>query len=1142
MTLNLTSGMQTYWSELYGSGQSRAICETAQQQKAPVVVIVPDNTQLQQIHQELMFFASENIEILIFPDLETLPYDKFSPHQDIISERLLTLNKLLTLKTGIVLVAVSTLMQLLTPKSYIEANCLILNQYQKLDLIDFRNVLTKRGYYHVDRVVQHGEFTIRGSIIDIFPTGSPLPYRIDLFDNDIDSIRQFDPDTQRSLQEVDNIRLLPAREFPLTKDAIQLFQKRWQQNFTSDPNNCPIYEIISRADSAPGIEYYLPLFFDELQTFFDYLPANSILVTPEKLHAAAEHYWIEINERYEQLRYDITNPLLSPIQIFLPVDKLFAQFKHFPHIVISHKTHKKDAEAICFRNKKLPDLTIDNQAKQPLHKLQKFLVKRQPRILFCADSPGRREALLELLQRIDITPAQYNSWDEFSHNTTAYGICIAQLEQGSYSNEIIIIPEALLFGHQIMQRRRRQEKQQDTGAIIRDLVELHIGDPVVHIDHGIGRYLGLQTITVDQQPAEYLTLEYANKAKLYVPIASLQLVSRYMGSNPENAPYNTLGSKHWETVKTKAAKKISDIAAELLDIYARRAAKKGQAFTKPDQQYQQFANTFPFETTPDQQNSIDAVLNDMMSPNSMDRLVCGDVGFGKTEVAMRAAFLAVQNQKQVAILVPTTLLAQQHYTNFQDRFADWPVNIGMLSRFNTTQEQHEIIAKLATGGIDIVIGTHKLIQANIKFKDLGLLIIDEEHRFGVRQKEKIKSWRATVDILTLTATPIPRTLGMALAGIRDLSIIATPPAKRLSVKTFVHETNNALIREAIVRETMRGGQVYFVHNDISTITRTAAKLQELVPEAKIQIAHGQMREKDLSQIMRDFYHNRLNVLVCTTIIESGIDIPTANTIIINRADRLGLAQLHQLRGRVGRSHHQAYAYLLVPEKAALKGDAKKRLEAIEIIKDLGAGFTLATHDLEIRGAGEILGEDQSGQIQAIGYNLYMDFLDSAVAALKSGKQPELLQPLQQGTEIDLQIPALIPDTYVFDVDTRLTLYKRIANAQTKAALHELQVELIDRFGLLPQQTKNLFAVTELKLRAETIGIHKIKAGSKNGYIEFTAKPNIEPLNIIKLIQKHPDIYKFDGKTKLKFTWQHPEAEKWLAELDGLFNKIVLPNK
>lgn len=1117
-------GARCYWENLYNANQCLKIIELSNEYNGLITVFTPDINSLNSLFNELQFFA-KNQKIFIFPDWEILPYDHFSPHQDIISQRLLTLYELLTIKKGILLISISTAMCRLPPREYIAAHSLILHKGEIIDPLELRNSLSKNGYRHVEQVMEHGEFAWRGSILDIFPMGSSSPYRIDFFDNEIDSIRIFDPENQRSAKEkIEFVNFLPAKEYPLDNNGISNFQQQWQQHFQENTFNNPIYQKVMQGSSFAGIEYYLPLFFSKTNSLFDYLSEDTILIYFHNLHKSAEVFWHEISERYEQLRYDITYPLLPPKEIFISVPDFFAYGKLFSQIFFKEN---------LAHDKKSPNLTINFKDAKPLNKLEQFLQTNSTvKILFCAESPGRKEALLELLQRINIQPQTFSSWHDFCQDNSKFGITIAQLDRGLWQPDIVLIPEALLFSQQVMQRRRREQViNKDPETIIKDLTELHIGDPVVHSEYGIGRYLGLQTITTATQTVEYIAIEYANNSKLYIPITSLHLISRYMGANPENITYNNLGTKQWEKSKRKALEKIHDIAIELLDIYAKRANAVGFVFPKPNEQYQLFANAFPFEPTIDQQKAIDAVINDMTSSHSMDRLICGDVGFGKTEVAMRAAFIAIQGNKQVAILVPTTILGQQHYQSFQDRFANWPINIGLLSRFTPPKQQKELIEKLALGKIDIIIGTHKLLQPNIKFKDLGLLIIDEEHRFGVKQKEKIKSFRANIDILTLTATPIPRTLSMSLTGIRDLSIIATPPEKRLAIKTFVRERNNHLIREAILREVLRGGQVYFLHNNIETINKTADELTKLMPEAKTSVAHGQLREHQLEQIMRDFYHQRSNILVCTTIIESGIDIPTANTIIIDHADRFGLAQLHQLRGRVGRSHHQAYAYLLIPAYKAITKDALKRLEAIESMEDLGAGFTLAMHDLEIRGAGEILGEEQSGQIQAIGFNLYMDFLDQTVALLKSGKELNFEKPLYYGTEIDLSIPALIPDNYVDDVHLRLILYKRIANATNCNVLHDLQVELVDRFGLLPAPTKNLVAITELKLKATALGIKKIKAGIQQGFIEFDDQLKIEPLTIIKLIQKYSDIYKFEGQYKLRFNFQDNKTA------EDLFKKL-----
>lgn len=1109
------------------SYQSLTICKTAKQHDGPVLVIAPNISLISQLEQELQFFAGDaNLTILTFPDWETLPYDHFSPHQDIISQRLLTLYKLLSLKKGIVLVSINTIMHRIAPRDYIAKHSFILHVHEDLAPEQLAEDLTNKNYHRVNQVIQHGEFAVRGSIIDVFPMGSALPFRIDFFDDSVDSIREFDPETQKSSQTLDEIMLLPAREYPLNKQGITHFQQNWPNFFRRELSNCPLYQNIMSGISFPGIEYYLPLFFGQTRTLFNYLPKNSLIIKIGELNQPAEIFWQEINARYDQLGHDITHPILPPKEMFIPANELFGYQKQFFQIKIEQKPSN------------LPDLTIDSKAKQPLEKLQKFLQKSKQRVLFCTESAGRREALLGLLNHIDIHPDICRLWHEFLGNKNPLSICVSPLTAGFKLEDIIVITESELFSRQIMQRRLRAPTEQDTETVVRDLTELHVGDPVVHIDHGIGRYLGLQKLTAGGQTAEYLTIEYADDAKLYIPISSLHLIGRYLGTSPENAPISKLGSKQWGKAKRKAIEKIRDVAAELLDIYARRAAKTGHKFSIPEDQYKIFAGSFPYEETPDQQTAITATLNDMALPICMDRLICGDVGFGKTEVAMRSAFIAAQNSKQTAILVPTTLLAQQHYDNFRDRFAEWPINVVMLSRFNSPQQQKTIIEQIKAGKADIIIGTHKLLQQDVKFKNLGLLVIDEEHRFGVKQKEKIKSLRANIDILTLTATPIPRTLNMALSGIRDLSIIATPPEKRRAIKTFVQKYNKHIIREAILREVFRGGQVYFLHNDIATIEKTAHELQNLIPEIKIEIAHGQMRERRLEQIMSNFYHARFNVLVCTTIIESGIDVPTANTIIINRADNFGLAQLHQLRGRVGRSHHQAYAYLLIPPEKSISKDAQKRLDAVSAMEDLGSGFILATHDLEIRGAGEILGEDQSGQIQAIGFNLYMDFLEQAVKTLKSGKNLDLEKPLYHGLVIELQIPALIPDEYVYDVNTRLTLYKRIASAKNRADLHELQVELIDRFGLLPGATKNLFAIANLKLKAEPLGIQKIKSGITDGYIEFADKPNIEPQTIIQLIQKYPDIYKLTGSGRLNFIYQDKSSEKRIMQISELIDKLM----
>lgn len=1130
------------WGKLYGASIGLALSSSIAQSNRPVVIITADTLTANRLMDELQFFNHDHQSPLIyFPDWETLPYDHFSPHQDIISSRLSALFQIPRLQRGAIITSITTLMLQLCPQEFLENNVLLLQQGDKFQIDATRLRLEKAGYRCVNQVREHGEFAVRGSIIDLFPMGSDTPYRIDLFDDEIDSIRLFSPETQRSSEKIEKIELLPAKEFPLTDEAIERFRKHWRSQFSGNPLNCPMYQDISEGICTPGIEYYLPFFFEKTATFFDYLPENCLIMTVGETHPKAEEFFREIHLRYDQRAHDIQHPLLTPQQMFVPVADLFQKINQYQNIRIQSGHLGDSGNEYNFQTEIPPTLYVEHKAAQPLQQLEIFLQDYPGRVLFCAETTGRREVLLQLFNSIKLSPQSFNSWSEFLNDDARYGITVAPLEEGLTLDEpaITIIAESQLFGKRVMQRRRRKETTQDPDVIIKDLTELQVGSPIVHIDHGVGRYLGLQTLTVGEQVTEFLTLEYADETKLYVPVSSLHLISRYSGVDPEHAPLHKLGTEQWQRAKRKAAEQVRDVAAKLLEIYAQRAARPGVACTPPDEQYYAFANAFPFEETPDQQRAIEQIIVDMQNEKPMDRLVCGDVGFGKTEVAMRAAFLAVQNGKQVAVLVPTTLLAQQHFQTFQDRFADWPIRIAVASRFQSGKAQQKSFDDLEAGKVDIMIGTHKLLQDNIKFKSLGLLIIDEEHLFGVQQKEKIKSLRSNIDILTMTATPIPRTLNMAFAGMRDLSLIATPPARRLAVKTFVHEYQDSIIQEAILREIMRGGQVFFLHNDIATIERTTHDLEKLVPEARASFAHGQMRERELEQVMTDFYHRRFNVLVSSTIIESGIDIPSANTIIINRADKFGLAQLHQLRGRVGRSHHQAYAYLLIPSRKNLTPDAEKRLDAISAYEDLGIGFTLATHDLEIRGAGELLGEGQSGNMHAIGFTLYMDLLSRAVDALKSGKQPEieLEKSLKHGVEIDLQIPALIPDNYLGDVHLRLQCYKRIASAKTTAELDDIQVEMIDRFGLLPDAAKNLFTLGTVRQKADGLGIVKIEANSKGGKIEFSEKPNIDPMKIIQLIQNQSKRFRLDGPTRLRFNLDTHETKQRIQLIDDILNLL-----
>ena len=1137
--LPAASGKQ-HWGNLPGAALSLAIAEAASNAKRFTLLLTADSQSAERLQEELAFFAPQ-LAVLHFPDWETLPYDIFSPHQDIVSQRIAALYQLPELSHGVLVVPITTALHRLAPKRFLLGSSLVLDVGQKLDVEQMRLRLEAAGYRCVDTVYEHGEFAVRGALIDLFPMGSPLPYRIDLFDDEIETLRTFDPENQRSIDKVESIRLLPAREFPLKKEAVTGFRARFRERFDVDFRRCPIYQDLSTGITPAGIEYYLPLFYEETATLFDYLPEDSQVFSLPGIEQAAEQFWSDVRNRYEERRVDPERPLLPPAELFMPVEDCFARLKLWPRVVASQQDVEPGIGRERFTAQALPELAIEAKASEPLGKLRRFLDEYAGRVLFTAESAGRREVLLELLARLKLRPQEVEGWEEFLASQERLAITIAPLDEGLQLDDVALVAESPLFGQRVMQRRRREKSRDGGENVIKNLTELREGSPVVHIDHGVGRYQGLVTLEIEGHAQEFLLLQYAEDAKLYVPVANLHLIARYTGSDDALAPLHRLGSETWQKAKRKAAEQVRDVAAELLDIYARRAAREGYAFKDPQVDYETFAAGFPFEETPDQQAAIDAVREDLLSAKPMDRLVCGDVGFGKTEVAMRAAFIAVHGGRQVGVLVPTTLLAQQHYNSFRDRFADWPVRVEVMSRFKSAKEVQSAIAELAEGKIDILIGTHKLLQDDVKFSNLGLVIIDEEHRFGVRQKEQLKALRSEVDILTLTATPIPRTLNMSIAGMRDLSIIATPPARRLSVRTFVMEQQNTVIKEALLRELLRGGQVYYLHNDVKTIEKCAADLQALVPEARVAIGHGQMRERDLEQVMSDFYHKRFNVLVASTIIETGIDVPSANTIIIERADKFGLAQLHQLRGRVGRSHHQAYAYLLTPTRKAMTDDAQKRLEAIANAQDLGAGFVLATHDLEIRGAGELLGEGQSGQIQAVGFTLYMEMLERAVKAIRKGEQPNLEQPLGGGPEINLRLAALIPEDYLPDVHARLILYKRIANAADEDGLKELQVEMIDRFGLLPEPTKNLVRLTLLKLQAEKLGITKIDAGPQGGRIEFSADTSVDPMVLIKLIQSQPNRYKFEGATLFKFQVPMERPEERFNTLEALLERLA-PNE
>jgi transcription-repair coupling factor (superfamily II helicase) len=1116
------------WQQLYGSAAALALAEAARADRRLYVLIADGARELERLSAELRFFTSGTLPLLRLPDWEVLPYDLFSPHPDIISERLQTLYELPHTRHGCLVVAADTLMQRLPPRPYVQGRAFELVQGQALGIEPFRQRLTEAGYASVSQVVSPGEFAVRGSLLDVFPMGAAAPLRIDLFDEEIEAIRRFDPDTQRSLDTLPSVRLLPAREVPLDPQAVKDFRRRYRTRFEGDPNRGSIYRGVSEGLAPAGVEFYQPLFFASMATLFDYLPADAVIVHDAALPGALIKGWQDIAERYEERRHDLERPLLKPAELFLDPAQLDAHFGDFATITLD--PFKADTElrgeSPAVRN--FPtiaprELRIDVRAAEPFAPLDAFLRAFEGRVLLAADSAGRREVLHEMLRAHHHQVRLVESWDDFAAGSARLALTVAPDLTGLTltAPPVAVVAEAQLFGPRAPVERTRAKRVSDPEAILRDLQDLNPGSPVVHEEYGVGRYLGLRPMEIGGQPGEFLVLEYQDGDRIYVPVHALHLVSRYTGASPEHAPLHKLGTDQWARARRRAAEQVRDVAAELLDLNARRKAQPGLALTVSELDYQAFVNAFPFEETEDQAQTIRQVLADLAGERPMDRIVCGDVGFGKTEVAMRAAFVAAQADKQVAVLAPTTLLVQQHLANFRDRFADWPVRVEGLSRFGTSKETQAVLEGLEQGKVDIVIATHRLLHAHARFKDLGLLIIDEEHRFGVRDKQRLQALRANVHVLTLTATPIPRTLNMALGGLRDLSLITTAPAARLAIKTFLIEWHAPTLREAALRELRRGGQIYFVHNEVRSIEKIAGEVQALVPEASVRVGHGQMRERDLEQLMVDFYHRRFSVLVCTTIIESGIDVPSANTIMINRADRMGLAQLHQLRGRVGRSHHRAYAYLIAPPRQALPRDAAKRLEAIESMEELGAGFVLATHDLEIRGAGELLGQQQSGQMSEIGLSLYLDMLEHAVKALQAGREPLLDQPLAAATEVELRLPAFLPEAYVADVHVRLSLYKRIAAAPSEAALDELTAELYDRFGPLPAAAQNLLRIAKLKLAARALGVRRLDLGPQGGSVLFEERSGVDPATLVRMIQKSAREYRLEGPLKLRVSRSLP---------------------
>ncbi len=1121
------------YSQLIGSSDALALAQYAATHK-PLVIIAANALEAQRLVEEIPFFAPE-LRVHLLPDWETLPYDHFSPHQDLISERLATLHHVRSESCDVLVVPVTTALYPLPPVEYLAAFTFFLKRGEKLDLTKLREQMTFAGYNHVQQVLSPGEYCVRGGIIDLFAMGSVLPYRLDLLDDEIETIATFDVDTQRSLYPVPEIRLLPAREFPLDEAGQSRFRQNFRERFEGDPSRSHIYKNVSKGNAPAGIEYYLPLFFAKTATLFDYLPKQATLCLHHDVNAAIAGFARDTASRYNLLRGDPQRPLLEPHELFLDAEQFFIRVKDFARLDIV--ADDSGASLTPCSTAAIPDIAVNRRADIPTQAFQNFLQDYPGRVLLLADSLGRRELISGYLNEYGLSPALCDDYAQFFSGKEKFMLSVAALQSGFVltDDKVAIVTETELYAAQPRSRAARATKKSNVEGMLRDLSELKVGDPVVHEQHGIARYQGLVNLDLGEGENEFLLLEYAGEDKLYVPVAQLHVISRYSGGAPETAPLHKLGTQAWDKAKRRAMQQVRDTAAELLNLYAQRATRKGHMFKVSPHDYEAFAAGFGFEETPDQAAAITAVISDLQSGKPMDRLICGDVGFGKTEVALRAAFVAAMDGKQVAVLVPTTLLAEQHFQNFSNRFADLPVKIAELSRFRSAKEQTQALQDMADGKLDIIIGTHKLIQKGVKFHNLGLVIIDEEHRFGVQQKERLKALRSEVDVLTLTATPIPRTLAMSLEGLRDFSVIATAPQRRLSIKTFVAQASDGIIREAVLRELKRGGQVYFLHNEVDTIANVEEKLTALLPEARIRTAHGQMGERDLEAVMRDFYQQRFNVLLCTTIIETGIDIPTVNTIIMNRADRFGLAQLHQLRGRVGRSHHQAYAYLLV-ETEALTAQAKKRLEAIQAMEQLGSGFYLAMHDLEIRGAGEVLGESQSGEMQEIGFSLYTDMLNAAVSSLRQGREPDMAHPLGVTTEINLHCPALLPNDYCGDIHQRLMLYKRLANCTTPEELDEMHQELIDRFGLLPEPAQTLLDCHRLRILAKPLGISKVDASSEAIQIQFVPNPPIDPLRVLHLIQTKRH-YKLSGQDKLRIELKYGDIAQRVLAIRNFFNEL-----
>jgi transcription-repair coupling factor (superfamily II helicase) len=1123
------------YTRLVGSADALALARLAQQE-TPVAVVTATALDAQRLVEELAWLAPQ-VRTCLLPDWETLPYDQLSPHQDLVSERLATLYRIQRGEFDIAVAPAPTALVRLCPPAYVAGHTFFLAAGEKLSLESLKQQLVVAGYQHVTQVVAPGEFCFRGGLIDLFPAGSALPYRLDLDDDVVDAIKTFDVDSQRTLYSVKEVRMLPAREFTLDEGGRARFRSRWRELFEGDPSKKRLYKDVSAGIPSAGIEYYLPLFFESVATLFDYLPAGATLALHGDVSEAVQAFWRDATSRFKLLGGDADRPLLPPAQLFVPAEEFFVRAQDFARVDLSQDGDEESAQPVAARS--LPAVAVERRAQDPLAALKKFLETSGLRVLVATESAGRRETMLTYFAEYNLHPSTCGTFEEFLKGTSAFCIGVSPLSHGFVmpAEGWAIVTEAELYAGVVRRRGRAAEKRSSVEGMLRDLSELKIGDPVVHEQHGIGRFQGLTTLKLEEGQSEFLLLEYEGGDKLYVPVAQLGVIGRYSGAQPEEAPLHKLGSGQWDKAKARAARQVRDAAAELLALYARRAARLGHSFGINQHDLEAFADGFGFEETPDQASAVEAVVKDMAAGKPMDRLVCGDVGFGKTEVALRAAFVAVADKKQVVVLCPTTLLAEQHLQTFSDRFADWPVGIAEFSRFRTSREMAENLRKLESGEIDIAIGTHKLLGRDIRFSRLGLVIIDEEHRFGVRQKEALKKLRAEVDVLTLTATPIPRTLAMSLEGIRDFSVIATAPQRRLAIKTFVHPWSEGLIREAVLRELKRGGQIYFLHNEVDSIERMRERLERLLPEARIAVAHGQMRERELERVMREFTAQRTNVLLCSTIIETGIDIPTANTIVIHRADKFGLAQLHQLRGRVGRSHHQAYAYLLTPPEEALSKNAQKRLEAIQQMEELGSGFYLAMHDLEIRGAGEVLGESQSGEIQEIGFSLYARMLDRAVRKLKHGKAGDWEGPVDISTEVNLHVPALLPSDYCSDVHERLSLYKRLADAESQDALDLMHEELVDRFGLLPEPARALLDCHRVRIAARPLGVSRVDATHEAVQLQFIKNPPLDGAKIIAFIQKRRGA-RLAGQDKLRIDAKMPAWQERAQAVQDILKQLA----